>query len=94
MAHAILNAEDGPALAYHLGQNPELAERIAKLDPIQAVTELGRISARLVAKPLTPKPNPIRPLGARANAGPKSPDDETMDEYGTRRTAELRERTH
>lgn len=29
MAVAITSSEDGPAAAYHLGQNPELAERIA-----------------------------------------------------------------
>ena len=47
-----MSSEDGPAIAYYLGQNPEAAERISKLAPVQAVYEIGRIAS---------KPSPARP---------------------------------
>lgn len=69
MSYAILNDEAGPALAYFLGENHDEAERISKLSPARQATELGRIAARLTAKPVsTPKPAPIKPLGSRATA--------------------------
>lgn len=86
MSQAILEAEDGPAIAYYLGQNPEMAERISKLSPTQAVRELGRISAKL-ENPPKPKPDPIRPLASRNSGGEKSPDDMSMDEYAAYRKA-------
>lgn len=85
MTQAILEAEDGPAIAYHLGQNPEVAERIAGLTPAQQVYEIGRISVKLAAPPPKPKPEPIRPLNARNAAGPKSPSEMTMEEYAAYR---------
>jgi hypothetical protein len=84
MSQAILEAEDGPAIAYYLGQNPEVAERLSKLSPAQAVYEIGRISTRL-ANPPKPKPEPIRPLAARNSAGPKDPSEMSMDEYAAYR---------
>lgn len=47
MREAILESDDGPALAYHLGKNPDLAEKIASLPPIAAARELGRLEAKL-----------------------------------------------
>lgn len=85
MTQAILEAEDGPAIAYHLGQNPDVAERIAGLSPAQQVIELGRISVKLATPPAKPKPEPIRPLNVRNSAGPKDPSDMTMEEYAEHR---------
>ena len=81
MSQAILMADDGPAIAYHLGQHPEEAERIAALSPIQAVYEIGKISLRLTAPVPRPKPEPIRPLGSRSASTVKSPDEMSMAEY-------------
>lgn len=50
MAEAIQESDDGPALAYHLGKNPDLAARIAALPPIAAAREMGRLEARLSAE--------------------------------------------
>lgn len=47
MVEAIAESDDGPALAYHLGKNPEVAAKIASLPPIAAAKELGRIEAQL-----------------------------------------------
>lgn len=92
MAHAILNMDEGPDVAYYLGKNPDEAARIAKLNPLKAVAELGRIAQRLTTKPpVITKPAPINPLKTgSATATRKSANEESMDEYGARRAAEIR----
>jgi len=95
MASVITTRPDGPQIAYHLGKNPELAAKIAALTPPQAVFELGLIAAELKlskAPQLSNAPEPVRPLGSRAAAVSKGPEEESMEEYAARRTAQLRAR--
>lgn len=47
MAEVIAESEDGPALAYHLAKNVDIAESIARLPALAQARELGRIEARL-----------------------------------------------
>lgn len=47
MAEVIQDSDDGPALLFHLGKNPDVAEKIAQLPPKAAARELGKIEARL-----------------------------------------------
>lgn len=72
---AIMESEQGAKLLYHLAENPEIAEKIAKLPPISALREIGKLEARLEAKPqasqetVTPvekskAPEPIKPIRA------------------------------
>jgi len=63
MADAIKTSEDGAAVAYHLATNPDEARRIAALNPLAQVRELGRLEARLAAPqaqtpPAEPAPQP------------------------------------
>ena len=68
MADAIRMSDQGPDIAYHLGKHPEEAAKIAKLPPILAVKELGKLEAKLAAEPPTPTkrsssaPEPINPV--------------------------------
>lgn len=73
------NFEDSPAILYYLGTNPDQAHSIASLlkrNPVKAVAQIGRLSARLQIKPKSSKaPEPeetlegaIKPTGQR---GPK-----------------------
>ncbi len=72
MAEVLRDSEHGPALAYHLAKNPAEAERIARLSPLAAARELGRIEATLSApkapaaapKKVTSAPTPPTPIGA------------------------------
>ena len=91
MANAILTDEDGPAIAYYLGKNRDEAERISKLPAVQAVAALGRIAARLAAKPApVTKPAPLAPLKTGSEtATRKTAAEESMDEYGARRQREI-----
>ncbi len=64
---AIMEAENGEDIAYHLGKNPKEIHRIAKLGPLAQAREIGRLQEKLLAKPVEPKapskaPAPITPL--------------------------------
>lgn len=92
MTELLLEADNGPELAYALGKNPDLAARIAQLSPAKAALEMGRLAASVDAarKPKVSKaPPPVRPVGTRANAGTKSPDEMSMDEYAAMRTPQI-----
>lgn len=92
MSHLILTDEDGPAIAYYLGKNPDEATRISKMpSPAQQVAALGRIAARLATKPVvSTKPAPLSTLkGGSETAVRKTADEESMAEYGARRQREI-----
>ena len=73
---AIMDSENGAKLLYHLAENPEVAEKIAKMPPISALREIGKIEARFETKPqetIAPvvkskAPEPIRPIRASKGA--------------------------
>lgn len=56
MVEIIQESEHGPELAYYLGNNREIAERIAGLSPARAAYELGRIEAKFEAPPAAAPP--------------------------------------
>lgn len=49
-------SEVGPALAYHLGQHAEEAERLSTLSPTAALVQLGKLEAALTATAAAPAP--------------------------------------
>ena len=100
MAHAIMTSEHGPEIAYHLGKNPQEAARIAALQPVQQLVEVGLIVAKLTATapapaapapkpPISAAPKPIKPLESKGDTHVKTPDEESMEEYASRRKKEL-----
>ena len=100
MAHAIMTSEHGPEIAYHLGKNPQEAARIASLAPVQQLVEVGLIVAKLTAQvpapaapapkpPISAAPKPIKPLESKGDTHIKTPDEESMEEYASRRKKEL-----
>lgn len=94
MVPAILSSEHGPDLMYYLGQNPKEAARIARLSPIAAARELGKLEAKLSEPPAkrpSKAPEPINPVGGRADAG-KDPSKMTDAEWMKWRESELSKR--
>jgi len=75
MSHAIANADNGPAIAYWLGQHREEAARIAAIaNPVKVVMEIAKIEAKLavpVPAPVSRAPAPPNPLRSQANAEPR-----------------------
>lgn len=66
---ALLESEQGPALAYHLAKNPDAAQRIASMSERAALVELGKLSASLdspkpALKSVTKAPAPIKPVAS------------------------------
>lgn len=82
---AIITAENGPEIKYHLGKNPEVARKLFDLDPVAVAVEIGRISAQLAIPkppPVSAAPAPIPKLSATpSSATSKSRDEMTMEEY-------------
>jgi hypothetical protein len=89
MALAITSSDHGPKLAYHLGQHPEVAERIAKMPDALQLMELGKLEAQITA-PKPPKvsktPPPITPQTGSGEPQTKSMDDMSMEEYAAQRS--------
>jgi hypothetical protein len=84
MQEAILDSDMGPQVAYHLGQHPEEAARIARMSPYAAAREIGRIEARLAIPPkpkVSQAPEPIRPVGGSGEGRSKSPDEMSISEW-------------
>lgn len=71
---AIMDSDNAPALLYHLGKNPDVAYRIADMDPVRAARELGRIEAQ-IARPPAPRPvsQAPAPVGTMPSGGGPPP---------------------
>lgn len=85
MTQALVFADNGPAVAYHLGKNPQVAAEIAALPAPQALMRMGQLSAQL-STPVTPKPTsapaPAKPpTGSSSGKAEKDPDKMTPTEY-------------
>ena len=98
MAEAIIESDDAPAIAYYLGQNLEEASAIAAMSPIAVARAIGRIEAKLSAKPavqttttptktVTRAPEPVTTLSG-SPAVTRSYDEMSMDEYDAVRRKE------
>ena len=44
----VIKSEIGPAIVYHLAKNPDLAARIARLEPSSQLTAIGRLEEQLM----------------------------------------------
>lgn len=69
---ALLESEHGPALAYHLAKNPDVATKIGGMSERAALIELGALQAKLanptpVQKSVTKAPAPITPIKSGGN---------------------------
>lgn len=95
MFHAMAESDVIADIAYHLGQNPEEAQRIARMSPWAAAREIGRIEANLAKMPVpkvTSAPPPARVVKT-TTVPPGSIEDPklTIDEWMKRRNKQVRE---
>ena len=77
-ARAVIKSENGPAIAYHLAKNPDLAARIARMDPYSQGQAIGRIEGQLLAKEVTQKEpsketKPVKPVSVTKAPPPPKP---------------------
>lgn len=88
MARGIIFAPLGPAVAYHLGNNPAEASRISELPPEAQLVEIGQIAARLSAPKVVPVSRaspPIRPLNGGSSPAARPLEELSMEEYAAQR---------
>lgn len=97
MAEVCAESEEGPAVLLYLANNLSLADQIARMPPLAAARELGRIEAKLIgarekaAKTVSEAPPPTPKLegtGEAGTTGIKASDpesDKLSDEEWTRR---------
>lgn len=69
-AIAIMESDNAADVAYFLGKNLKEAQRIIALSPVSQIREIGKIEAKLLAAPPTPKPvskapAPISPVSGQ-----------------------------
>jgi hypothetical protein len=83
MSAAILQADNGPAIAYYLGKNPKEAATISQMAPAKQLVEIGRLSAKVEAQSVrqaSKAPDPIVPVGGRSAAtAPEMTPQQRMD---------------
>lgn len=105
MLEAVVTSDVGTDIAYELGKNPDLAEKIFKMNPVAATREIGKIEARIEARnaaaekeekeepaATTRAPRPVSPV-RRQSASNSEPTDE--DDYKTwerKRNAQIKAR--
>ena len=80
VAQTVVHLENGPAVMYHLGKNPQLAAEISGLPAIQQVMRVGQLSERLsvpVAPIQTNAPAPAK-VPVQSGSADLSKDPETM----------------
>lgn len=96
MERAIADAENPAAVLYALGRQPDVARRIASLDPVRQAKAIGAIEAFLRQQQSSPQvskaPPPGNPVGGKPNA-PSSRDPmqaRTVEEFMKLREAQVR----
>lgn len=101
ITNTLLEIDNGPAVAYHLGLNPEIAHRIAVKSPMQISIELARISEKLASQPAgessksSGAPEPPTPIGtSRGKAGSKDPSKMSIDEWMAWRKKQVRNKAN
>lgn len=75
-ARAVALSEHGPAIIYHLGKNPDVAARIARMPADQQLVQIGKLEAQLTPPPLAPasaKPAPPRQKSVTSAPPPPTP---------------------
>jgi hypothetical protein len=104
VADMVKELDNGPEVAYYLGKNPDLAEKISALSERSAAIELGKIEARLSAEreklksksaPKAPPPPPrIDGASAEIRVKPDEPDSDQLSdqEWARRRNLQLSKR--
>lgn len=96
LAEAIESNEKGPEIAYHLGENPDVAIKLARMSPIQAAVEVGKLEAKLSTDPkpkaVSKAPDPINPVGGGQGVVDKDPTEMNDDEFATWRKSHIAKR--
>lgn len=91
MTELVQSSEHGPELAYYLGNNPEVALKIADMDdvsPAEAMREIIKLEQQFAIKPnkknVSKAAEPISPVDSGGSHIPKDADKLPMNEYAAK----------
>lgn len=92
---AVVELENGPDIAYYLGNHPDVCEELRDLSPIKVIARIVKIGDSLSSGTQPPKkklvssaPEPIKPVGGAAAKSSVPLADLPYSEYAKRRNAE------
>lgn len=77
-SNAIKRMADGPAIIYAIGQNPEIAQAMQRMEPAEQMIYLGQLSAHLRSQATSRLSNAApagRTVGAKPSGGTDLPED-------------------
>lgn len=95
MGDALLSSERGEDIWYHLGKNPDVAEKIANMEPVQQILEMGRLEERLSAgKTASNAPPPTKPVSSRGPANNTLSDKMSTADWMRKRNEEARKSSY
>lgn len=84
MRKAIFSLDNGALVAYELGSNPELADKIKVLSPSKQIYELGKLEHKLTVirkvKKGSKTPDPLHPITGRTKKE-TNPDDMSTEDW-------------
>ncbi len=84
VADAIMRSDVSAEIVYHLGTNLSKADAIASMSPAMALFEVGKLAAKLSAKPTiktSAAPDPIDPVKSGSTLNSKIDDEMSIDEW-------------
>jgi len=85
MRSAVFSIDNGALVAYELGKQPEMADKIKSLPPAKQVYAIAKLERKLLltqkVKLKSDTPNPLTPLGGVAPSGSKNPDKMSTAEW-------------
>ena len=83
MAEIIAESDKAAHIAHYMGRNPEKAEQIAYMSPVQQGRAIAQIEAKvtLPSKKVSTAPSPVSKVAAQGAPGVKSPNEMTAAEY-------------
>lgn len=98
LGEAIESSEKGPEIAYYLGNNPDIAIKLADMLPTQAAIEIGKLEVKLSEQPapraVSKAPDPITPVGGNQGITEKAPTEMTDAEFAAWRKKHIANRVN
>lgn len=86
MMEVILRSDRGPDMAYYLGKNPDVAQKISAMTPYMAASEMGKLETSLSAqKKETKAPDPVEPIGSGTSKSKELDEIQDINEWAALR---------
>lgn len=82
VGQAVMSTERSADVAYWLGKHPQTAAELARMSPIEAALEIGRIEAALpTPRKVSAAPEPIKPVTGGHDGGQIDPQDMSTEQW-------------